>query len=233
MPSMRPLLLSIALIAGAACSASKPKEPEPTEIKAASARSVGTPQQVLLTTAKDHYAAGLFSLAKESFLGLSESYPTGPYAEFAKLKAADSSFEMSDYVESSKEYEQFVQSHPSSPSLDYALFRTARSAELSSGGIGRDASPLERSLGFYDQLITKFPESPFALAARKHKPEVLRLLAAHEHFVADYYIAQEAENAADARDLAGDSFLKKAEKVPPVRVFEELLSPISRRPPRV
>lgn len=192
-------------VVASSCSTSEPKEVKPTELKAASSRSVQAPQDVLLEEAKRYYLSGLYSLARENFLALAESYPTGPYTEFSILKAADALFEQGDFEEAAKEYEGFTKTYPSSTSMPYAMFRAGRSSQLSSGGVGRDATPLERAKNFYTEVGERFPKSTYAEAALRERTVVLKQLSAHESFISDFYYAQEAEVAADARaSLAND-----------------------------
>ncbi len=188
------------------CSASEPKEAKPQELKSASSRAVQVPQDGLLEEAKRFYLSGLFSLAREKFLSLAESYPNGPYADFALLKSADSLYQQGDFEEATKEYESFCNNHPSSASLAYALYKAGRSAQLSSGGVGRDATPLERAKQFFSKLEKQFPDSLYAVLASREQLAVLKELAAHEHFVSDFYSQQDAESAADARATAAARF---------------------------
>lgn len=194
-----------------------------TELKGASSRSSNSPEIEILQGAKTYYHDGLYTLARESFLSLKESYPSSAYLEFAEIKAADASYEIADFVQAEKDYSSFIDNHPSSSSRQYALFRAGLSAESSSGGVGRDITPLERAVDYYDKCIASDEGSPFARASIKRRVKILDKLAKNEDFIARYYAKADITTASikraeSAREVRGKLARAKRESE---KVLEE------------
>jgi outer membrane protein assembly factor BamD len=197
---MRSLTLIVVLSLAACGSSSKPKpEPIAKELQKASTKAVDTPETDLVREAKSFYGSGLFSVARETFESVRDTYPSGPYAELARLKIADTYFETGDYGTAATTYEEFLKGSPASPSVPYAMLRAGRSHHLSSRGAGRDVTPIEKARDQYDSLISKYPDSPYASAAKEFRKAAVQTLGDHEQFVAQYYEKQEKPNAALAR----------------------------------
>lgn len=207
-PTIRPpvgvlRLVTLALLATSqACSGKKAPEPEaaPVELQKSSIKAVDTPELTLFEQAKRHYTNGLYSSARENFEALRDTYSSGPYAEFARIKIPDAYFETGEYGTAASLYEEFIKAYPSSPSVPYAMLRTGRSYHLSSRGVGRDIAPIEKAKEQYDLLIEKYPSSPYASAAKEFRKAALVVLADHEKFIANFYEKQERGKAAEARE---------------------------------
>jgi outer membrane protein assembly factor BamD len=182
------------------CSSTPAPEPgEAVEIKAKGQSTLDLPEQELLTNAKRQFTNNLYSISKESFKAIKTNFPTGPYAEYAEIKMADCAFYSGDYSEALKAYEDYSKNKPSSLALPYVLLMAGRSAELSSGGVGRDPGPFQTAVGLYDQLISRFPNSSYSDAARQRKAGVLSILASHDLELINYYEAQGREEIATQR----------------------------------
>lgn len=181
------------------CASTTPKEPEAKELVAASSKATDAPEQELLNEAQRHFASGLYTVARESFERLRDSYPSGSYREFAEIKIADCYFESGSYDDASRRYEEFFRNYPASSSVTYAIFKAARSHQLAFRGVGRDPSPLERSLEIYNNLLNNYPETSLTAAAKSYRSEVQQLLAEGEKNVSDFYSTAGKEDAAEIR----------------------------------
>lgn len=197
-------LLPLMLLAG--CWSDDPSpEPEIKEVKAKGANIVETPQEELLAKAKQLYSSGLYSVAKSSFQSLRDTYPLGPYAEFAELKIADCDFEVKDYEGAAARYDEFLKNRPSSPSASYAMLRLGRSQQFINKGIGRDSASLERALQTYTRLLEQHPSSVYARPAAAYKNQVMTRLAAQDRMIMDFYREQGQQKAYEARKAAYDA----------------------------
>lgn len=190
-------LLLTGLLVG--CGSSDPPEPEVTEITPGKAERVEGPESEVVQFAKQLYAAGLYSVAQDSFASLRESYPLSPYTELAEIKLADADYENKQYDAAALRYEEFLKNHPASPSTAYVLLRAARSHHLSFGGLGRDISPLNQAITLYEQLIKQYPQSPYTLAAADFRQECVETIAEYERSVGRFYAKQGSQEAALAR----------------------------------
>ncbi len=196
------ILLSQILLA---CS-SKDEEGVPVEL-------TKTPEEIgdrgeleLFENAKDFYENGLFGLARERFIALRDSFPLGPYAEFARIKIGDCSFATAEYEEAAIAYENALEEHPGSAAAPYLLLRAARSHQKQNRGAGRDFDTLEKAVRRYDRLLEDYPDSPYARRAAAYRHDALTTLAEHQRLILAFYRKQGKEKAAKARE---EEFAKK------------------------
>ena len=197
-------LLVILLMTLSSCSGSSApdpdKESDAKEIKAKTKSSLDLPEHELFSNAKRQYQSGLYSVARDSFTAIKDNYPTGPFAEFSELKIADTQYENRDYHAAALAYEEFTKNRPASNALPYAYLRTGRSYELSSAGVGRDPTPLNKAIESYTALIERFPNSVYTSAGRYYKHGVEELLAAYAQEVIAFYEDKSKSSAASARE---------------------------------
>ena len=192
--------LNIICLLSSSCSSQKPKIEAPVKELAQSGSHSGSLQEgELLANAKKHYSHRLFTLARESFESLRDSYPSSPYIEFALIKIADCYFESSDYDLASKSYEDFITNYPSSSSVPYALLKQGKSLQLLNRGAGRDISPVEKSIIIYDRLLKEHPTSYYVKTAENLKFEALKTLSEHNNMIAGFYKKKHEDIAAEGR----------------------------------
>jgi outer membrane assembly lipoprotein YfiO len=182
------------------CSSKDKPEPQPAEIvpKGHTNAVQGTADDIF-HNAKHLYYSGLYTVARENFETLRDSYAPGPYAEFGAIKAADAAFEGSEFDQAAQSYSEFVSNYPSSKSKPYAMLRIGRSYQLSQKGLGRDPAGLEKARDAYQKLIEEFPDSTYADAARRYRAEVIEGLGNYEKLVMEFYKDNEKQPAVDAR----------------------------------
>jgi len=183
-----------------ACSSSEPpKEADTVELPTTKGLTTKGTQEELFHTAKRLYEARMFSVARETFTSLRDSYPSGPYVTFADLKIADCYYYGGEYTDAAKMYEDFVKNHPGTKDLPYAQLQAGRSNLQSSKGIGRTQIPLSKSLQYFDALIKDYPDSSYAAVARIERHKAVTRITESEMMVIDYYEKKDATAAAAAR----------------------------------
>lgn len=192
------LLLGILSLIGCG-SSDAPSPDEPKEIVTPATSTVEGPEEQLFADGKRLYEAGYYLIAKETFTALRDSYPLGPYREFAEIKVADCAFFLNDFEEAATTYESIVKSRPGSPSAPYLLLQSGRSFQSMNTDLGRDKQPLEKAVELYTKLIERFPESSAALSAKQLRQEARHQIALHEKMIADFYKKQGAMAAYEAR----------------------------------
>lgn len=190
---------SVFCLLSTGCSSETGKD-DVKEIPVAAIVSTDLPEGELVTTAKEQFEQGLYSVAVNSFEALANSFPLGPYAEFARIKMADCNFKLGRYEDSATLYEEFTKNHPASPSRPYALLMAARSLQLNNDGVGRDVEPLRRSKDLYTKLIEDHPDSIYTQAAKVHRRESMASIARSEQLIADFYRRTGNEKAYLARN---------------------------------
>jgi outer membrane protein assembly factor BamD len=147
-----------------------------------------------------------FDLAVQALQALESRYPFGRYAEQAQLEliyAHYNAFEPEAAVEAA---ERFIRLHPQHPSVDYAFYMKGLATATSSEDFLSRFSPTDRTkrdTGFakeafaeFAQLVSRYPDSPYAADARDRMVYLRNLLARNEIHVANYYFRRGAYLAA-------------------------------------
>lgn len=113
-----------------------------------------------------------------------------PYSEWARkglLMSAYTHYEAREYEEAIGAAKRYVQLHPGSPDIAYAQYLIGASYFDQIPDVSRDQSRTEKAIGALEEVIRKYPQSEYAVQARR-KIEVGRdHLAAKEMTVARYY----------------------------------------------
>jgi len=195
------------------CSSSKTTEPPINEIPTTDVVTTDAPEAELYARGKRYFERGIYGDAKEAFQAIMTNFPLGPYAEFAEVKFADSVYESGDFITAATLYQDTLKNRPASENTSYVLYRSARSLHLSQNGIGRDMTNLEKALGLYDELATRFPNSPFTLASREYQQEATEKLKEHQESIASFYGKQRNFKAmAERETLIAERFPSLEEK---------------------
>jgi outer membrane assembly lipoprotein YfiO len=204
-------------------------EPEAKELKGKDELNAAEGSETeVLTTAKKLYQSGMYTISRDSLHSLRERYPLGAYAQFAKLKLADSYFYNREYIQAAKHYEEFMQDFPASPDLPYVKLQAARSNTASTQGTGRDRQPLEKALVLYDELVEKYPTTEFSRIAEAERTPVIKQLSDYDQMIIDFYTQRENSAAVAARQKIFDErWGKRLRKVP----YEPKAEPLLFSPP--
>jgi outer membrane assembly lipoprotein YfiO len=168
------------------------------------AQDTGAPEAELLATSKKLYQASMYTVSRDSLQLLQERYLMGAYGTFAAIKLADSYFFNREYIQASKLYEDFIKNYPGSPDLPYIKLQAARSNAFSTRGTGRDRSPLEKALVFYDELADRYPTTEYGKVAEQERRPVIQQLADYDRMIIEFYAKRENAEAAAARQKLYD-----------------------------
>jgi outer membrane assembly lipoprotein YfiO len=207
-------LLTTLSVSGCSQSSKEKKiEAEVKELTNISSKTVNTPERVLLVTGKKHFSHRMYSIAKDTFESLRDTYPSGPYLEFSIIKIADCQFALNEFDASAKTFEDFINSYPTSPSIPYALLKGGKSFQLKNRGAGRDITSVEKAIQLYTKLLDNLPDSVYAETAKKLRFEAIKTLSEHNKFVSDYYAKLNEAEAAAERDKEADSKMQELAKM--------------------
>ncbi|MFH1017505.1 MAG: outer membrane protein assembly factor BamD [Pseudomonadota bacterium] len=134
------------------------------------------------------------------FESLKNRFPQSPYATESELKIADAYFAKDDFAEAEASYESFRSLHPTHPQIPYVVSRIGMTHfKRIPSGIDRDPLHTERALAVFNELVTRWPDSPEAKQAAPLAKKCERALAQHEMYVANFYIKQKQFEAALVR----------------------------------
>ena len=163
-------------------------------------------EQQLYAQAQRFLNARNFDLAVRALQALESRYPVGRYAEQAQLEliyAHYGGFEPEAAIEAA---DRFIRLHPQHPNVDYAYYMkglaTATSNEdflsrfAPTDQTKRDASYAREAFAEFAQLVSRFPDSPYAADAKARMVYLRNQLARHEIHVANYYFRRGAYLAA-------------------------------------
>ena len=134
-------------------------------------------------------------------------FPYSRFAALADLRIADCNLRDGKYAEAIEAYNQFVRYRPSHPEVPYARFMAASAhfeqipSEwlLAPPAHERDQHFAIESLRLLRRFMLDFPSDPLIPRAQRMAAEAVRLLAAHELYVATFYLDRDHPRAAAGR----------------------------------
>jgi len=126
--------------------------------------------------------------AIKAFTNLKDWYPFSKYAILAELKIADSHFFLEQYDEAIMAYEEFEKMQPKNEAIPYIVYQIGLSWFKQLDTIDRDHTPALNSLAQFKRLQDQFPRSEYAEKAGEYIEKCTAGLAAHELYVANFYM---------------------------------------------
>ena len=168
-----------------------------------------TGEQQIYEQAQRYLRSNNWDLAVRSLQTLESRYPFGRYAEQAQLEiiyAHYNGYEQEAAVEAA---DRFIRLHPQHPNVDYAYYMKGLAAYSANDDImsrflptdeaERDMSQAKEAFAEFAQLVSRYPDSPYAADAKARMVYLRNLLARHEILVANYYFRRGAFMAATNR----------------------------------
>ena len=194
-----PLLLGAAL-GMSGCSSSDDEE------KAALA-NMGAQQ--LYDRAKNSMQSGNFSVAAEMLSTLDSRYPFGPLSHQVQLDLIYSYYKSGKIDETLATIDRFIRLNPNHSDVDYAYYMRGLTNMESDNNLFQDLMNIDRSdrdpansreaFNDFRRLIEQYPNSKYAVDARKRMVHIKERLAKYEIAIARFYMRREAYVAAANR----------------------------------
>lgn len=163
----------------------------------------------LYKSAKRTMDEGLYNRAIEMFNNLDALFPFGPMSKQIQLDLIYAYYKSANTAQAIASIDRFIRLNPNDKDLDYIFFMRGLVHMGTDGnvfqeffGIDRADKDLEASrLAFADfkKLISEYPQSKYAVDARKRMVFLLDKMARRELYVAQYYMKQGAYVAAANR----------------------------------
>ena len=138
--------------------------------------------------ATDAFHQERFGTAVEKYGFLLDQYPLNPFAEEAQLKVAYAQFLEQSYAEAVGAFDDFERMYPLSPHLAFVTYYRAMCYAKQMRTVDRDQGVTEKALQYFREVVERYPQSPFAALAREKIQGCREALAAHELYVADFYV---------------------------------------------
>lgn len=160
--------------------------------------------QRLYVEGKTALADGNHQTAIDYFDKLEARFPYGRYAEQAMLEKAYTYYKDDEPEAALAAIERFIRLHPTHPHVDYAYYLKGlvnfkdRSSGLA-GVMGLQSDPADRdpkaareAHDIFQDLVKRFPNSPYAKDSAKRAAYLLDALARNEIKVARFYLERDA-----------------------------------------
>ncbi len=166
---------------------------------------------------------GRYTQAVEDLTNLRTFYPTGQYAEQSLLDMMYAQYASGKYETAAASAEQFIRLYPSNQQVSYAYYvRGVANMQGSSEGLKlfklnqaeRDTAYLRIAFANFQELINKYPNSPYAPDAAQRMTFIYNQFAESEMTAANWYIEREAYVAAVNRAKWVFQYYPLSESVP-------------------
>lgn len=150
-----------------------------------------------------------WSNAIENLEALEAQFPFGDYAEQAQLELIYAHYKTADHEAAIAAADRFIRLHPQHPNVDYAYYMKglasySQSKDFFSSFLPvdqtrRDPGLARNSFASFNELLTRYPDSPYSPDARKRLIHLRNVLARQEIHIANYYFKRGAFLAAANR----------------------------------
>jgi len=139
----------------------------------------------------------------ELYKKLESRFPYGTVAEQAQLDIAYAYHKYDEPELAVAAADRFIRLHPTHKRVDYAYYLKGVASYRERSGVlaqvsgsndlsDRDPKPARDAYNTFRELITRFPESPYAADARQRMIHLVNALAKHDVGIARYYLSRGA-----------------------------------------
>jgi outer membrane protein assembly factor BamD len=173
--TLRPLALSVALLALVACKSPEPDIPD-------------TPVDELYNNAMDTLNAGNTRPAAKLFDEVERQHPYSTWATQAQLMSAYSYYLIDSYDDAIPALERFIDLHPGNRGAAYAYYLRALCYYEQIADVSRDQGNTEEAQRALSDVIARFPNTPYARDSTLKLDLVRDHLAGKEMAVGRYYV---------------------------------------------
>lgn len=161
--------------------------------------------------AKGEFDSGQWKMAIEYYEKLKANFPYGDHAEQAYLELAYAYYRYDEPLSAIRELDEFIRIYPRHPELAYAHYLKAIATDslnrswldkFITDPAQRDAKSVLESYRAYQQVIQRFPNSPYTQASQARLVVLTNQLARREMEIAQFYYKRGAYLAAANRATA-------------------------------
>lgn len=152
---------------------------------------------------------GLYSRAIELLKGMESRYPFGPVARQVQLDLIYAYSMSGDAKKALAAIDRFIKLNPNHPDLDYVYYMRGMTNQQQDENsfqeffgvdrADRDLANTRQAFDDYKILVSNYPNSRYAAAAKVQLVRIKDKLAQHELLIADYYTRRGAHLAAANR----------------------------------
>jgi outer membrane protein assembly factor BamD len=169
--------LAIAMLAIGACSSSDDEKNKYVE----------EPVNTLYNRGMDALAERRYPAAAKAFDEVERQHPYSIWATKAQLMSAYALYQDNNYQDAINALTRFIQLHPGNRDIAYAYYLKALSYYEQVTDVERDQSNADQALTSLEELIRRYPDTPYAKDARRKIDLVRDHLAGKELEVGRFY----------------------------------------------
>jgi outer membrane protein assembly factor BamD len=133
--------------------------------------------------------------AAKRFEEVDRQHPYSEWARKALIMSAYTYYQAGAYDDSINAAKRYIQLHPGSPDAAYAQFLIGSCYFDQIRDITRDQDRTDRAISSFDEVVRKYPNSEYAISARRRIDSARDQLAARDMMIGRYYM--------DRRDYTG------------------------------
>jgi outer membrane protein assembly factor BamD len=137
--------------------------------------------------------------AIDNFSKIRTDHPFSPLVTQVDLKIADAYYLNQQFPEAINAFKEFQTMHPSNENIPFVILRLGQAHFDQFTSTDREQKNTEIAKGYFETVLSKYPNSPQASQAREKLAKCLDYLAEHEFNVAHFYYQQEKYPAARDR----------------------------------
>ncbi|MEC4595094.1 MULTISPECIES: outer membrane protein assembly factor BamD [Nitrospirillum] len=171
-----PLTAPLALLAVAACSSDEKEAPY-----------IERPVEQIYSEAGNAIDRGEYQKAALLFGAVEQQHPYSTWAMRAELMAAYAYYQANKYEEAIGSLDRFISLHPGNPNVAYAYYLKGLCYYEQISDVRRDQTPTVQSLKSLEEVIRRFPTSPYARDAKLKIDLTRDHLAGKEMDIGRYY----------------------------------------------
>ncbi len=157
------------------------------------------PVEVLYNNGLDALNTRRFSEANDQFNSLEQNYPFSSWAVNAQVMQAYSEYLQNKYTDAIATLDRFIQLHPANRDVAYIYYLRALCYYEQIADIERDQKGTEQAMAALQEVVTRFPNTPYANDARLKIDLCRDHLAGKEMEIGRYYQRQHLYQAAIGR----------------------------------
>jgi outer membrane protein assembly factor BamD len=137
--------------------------------------------------------------ALDQFTRIKQEFPFAPQATDAEIKIAESYYQNKQYPEAVAAFQEFQSLHPTNENIPFVIFRLGLAHFDQFTATDRDQKNTEIAKGYFENVITNYPKSPYAAEAKEKLAKCIGYLSEHDFNIAVFYFNQEKYPAARDR----------------------------------
>ena len=149
---------------------------------------VEQPVETLYAEAFEKMQRSRYDEAAAYFDEVERQHPFSEWARRSMLMAAYANYRQSQYDEAISDAQRFIALHPGNASAPYAYYLIALSYYERIYDVGRDQSTTQQALQALEQVVRRYPDTPYAQDARLKIDMTRDHLAGKEMSVGRWYL---------------------------------------------